>query len=45
MKQVWECETCKIRVTLYVNPLEPPTHNCKKKSKRLIQLKKIEEGK
>lgn len=45
MKQVWECEFCKVRVTLYVKPLEPPIHNCKKKSKRLIQLKNKEEEK
>jgi len=42
MKQVWECKFCKVKVTLHIKPLEPPTHACAKRANRVIQLENKE---
>ncbi len=37
-KQIWECEKCKVSVTLYVPPTTPPTHRCRKATNQTKQL-------
>jgi len=39
MKQVWKCQACGAKITLYIRPVEPPTHACKKRANRVIELK------
>jgi len=38
----WFCPYCGVTLTLYIRPSEPPTHNCKKKLHKPIQLTKKE---
>lgn len=41
--QYWHCPSCKVSVTLYVEPVAPPTHPCPKKGKRTTNLQQQKE--
>ena len=40
VKEKWACKSCGIAVTLFVAVATPPTHICRKKANRIIQLNK-----
>jgi len=44
-KQQWICERCGVSVTLHVMPSETPTHPCRKKAGRIIQLQPVAQQK
>ena len=37
-KQIWECDRCKVKVELFIPPVAPPTHRCRKATNKTIQL-------
>lgn len=40
----YECKSCHQAVELFVTPLSPPSHACKKRSKRIYELEIVDEN-
>jgi transcriptional regulator NrdR family protein len=37
----YKCPVCDERLTIYVNPSEPPTHVCKKSANKVVEFEEV----